>query len=451
MGMNDAELTHVVESLQRLVGGVISGAWQPSRDRVLLQVGTSLLVIVPRGPYARIATTGRRPKNPPKPYSFQGALRSRISGRLIGLTKHPNDRIVDLEFDEGRLHLRLTGRSGGLWIADGDTLLAAYDGPAPADLPPVPPRPVRDDAPRFRPEADQSWDQAADRYFSQAERTEKITQRRRQLERALRRELRRTRRLRRNLEGDLDRATRAPVLRRQADALAANLHTISKGAAAAVVEDLDDPDQTWTIALDPARPAAWTMEKLYRQARRLDRAGEQVLERLDVAEKRLQRLDIALHSVPDADRQGLDRIGALVPGQAHGRQEDAPRPFVTWTGPVGQVVLVGRNAKSNRILTFQRARGTDWWMHLRGAPGAHIVLRMQRAQSPPLDLLLAVAQIALVHARVAEGTAADVQYTRVRDVRSIPGAADGRVRVANEKVLRVTRDRAALDGWSRDL
>ena len=89
-------------------------------------------------------------------------------------------------------------------------------------------------------------------------------------------------------------------------------------------------------------------------------------------------------------------------------------------------------------------------LHLRGKPGAHVVIRTQPGQTPPLATLLAAANIALIQAKVPVGTAADIQYTRIKDVRSIPGDSGGRVRLANEKVLRVTRDPAALVGWTRE-
>lgn len=450
MGMNDAELVRVIDALQARIGAPFSGAWQPARDRVVIGLGDHHLLIVPRGPFARLHTIGRRPRNPPRPFSFQGALRAHLGGRLVRLDRIGGDRVVDLVFDRGALRLRLTGRSGGLWLVDGSAVVAAFDGPAPEALPSLPPRPPAAAEPRFLPEDGEDWDRAARRYFQAAEQRDRLRQGRIQLQKALRTELQRTRRLQENLERDLDRASRAPALRRQADALAATLHTLERGADTAVVADLEDPDRTWTIGLDPAKPATATMEKLYRQARRLDRAGDQVLERMEAADQRVLALEGALEEVADADREALTRLRALVPARRGGAPDDAPRPFITWTGPAGQVVLVGRNAKANRKLTFQTARGTDWWMHLRGVPGAHVVLRMNRDQTPSLPLLLAGAQIALVHGRIPEGSSADVQYTRVRDVRSIPGEAEGRVRLASEKVLHVARDRQVLSGWTRD-
>ena len=80
--MNDAELALVVEDLQALIGLSVSGLWQPARDRVVVGIGDRThLLCVPRGPVARMHTIARRPRNPPRPFSFQGACRSRLRGR----------------------------------------------------------------------------------------------------------------------------------------------------------------------------------------------------------------------------------------------------------------------------------------------------------------------------------------------------------------------------------
>jgi hypothetical protein len=73
-----------------------------------------------------------------------------------------------------------------------------------------------------------------------------------------------------------------------------------------------------------------------------------------------------------------------------------------------------------------------------------------RDGSAALPHLLAAAQIALAGARVAPGDAAEVQYTRVRDVRAIPGRP-GTVTVHDERVLRVVRDAVPPVGWTREV
>lgn len=451
MGMNDREIERVVQSLGALVGEPVTGAWQPGRDRVLVGVGADRLLLVPRGPWARLHRVRQRPRNPPRPFSFQGALRAHLHGALRGVEKIGHDRVVELRFDgDVRLHLRLTGRSGGLWLLRGDEILAAYDGPAPSALPALPERPPRDDPPRFEPTGDEAWDEAAARWFGAAERRHLVDERRSRVARAVDRALGSALRLRENLDRDLEKAEQAPTLRQQADLLAANLHAVARGVDQVALTALDGSGDVVWVELDPAISPAANMERLYARARRLDRVGEHVLERMEETEARIRALRDAAARVPSADDAALTAIERLLPPEPRrAGAPDARAPWTTWTGPGGEQVLVGRNEAGNRRLTFQRARGDDFWMHVRGRPGSHVVIPAPRDRPPPLDLLLAAAQITLIAAKVPVGTAVDVQYTRVRDVRSIPGEV-GRVRLASEKVLHVAREPGALVGWVHD-
>lgn len=451
MGMNDRELAAVVADLRDRVGEPVTGAWQPSRDRVIVGLGGDQVLFVPRGPWARVHGAARRPRNPKKPFSFQGALRAHLHGRLLAVDKVDGDRVVVFRFEgDLRLLLRLTGRSGGLWLLQGDEIVAAYDGPAPAALPELPEVTPREEVPRFTPRPGETWNEAAARWFTTAERQSRIDDQRRRVAKGLKRALDRAVRLQENLERDLERADTAPMLRRQADALAAHLHEVPRGADQIALADFDDPDRILWIALDPARSAAQNMQLLYSRARRLDRVGEHVIERMEEVGEQVRRIRDGLLRVDTADPEELDALEQLCPPEP--RRPDAPeaqRPWSTWTGPRGETVLVGRNAVGNRRLTFQRARGDDFWLHVRSRPGAHVIVPAAPDRPPSLERLLAAAQIALIHSKVTVGERADVQYARVRDVRSIPGEV-GRVRVDNEKVLHVVRDPAALVGWTHD-
>jgi predicted ribosome quality control (RQC) complex YloA/Tae2 family protein len=225
---------------------------------------------------------------------------------------------------------------------------------------------------------------------------------------------------------------------------------VPRGAATFRTTDWESGEEV-DIELDPALPASAAMERLYKQARRLDRVATQVRDRVAEVDRQVRSRREQLERIVDLTETELRAIAQRFPPERRSATTGpSARPYVEWTGPAGERVLVGRNAAANRRLTFQVARGTDWWMHVRDRPGAHLVLPMgARDRTPPLELLLAAAQIALTHAKLPAGTAAEVQYTRVRDVRAVPGEV-GRVTVANEKVLRVVRDPAALVGWSTD-
>ena len=232
-----------------------------------------------------------------------------------------------------------------------------------------------------------------------------------------------------------------------ADALAAALHTVPRGARAIDLPDLSDPDKTLHIELDPAKPASATMGRLYDKAGRLDRASSGILERLDTAERRAATLQADRASLDEADQAAITAILARWPVPLPKPKQDTPAaPFRTWTGPQGQVVYVGRNDRGNHALVFRHSRGRDWWLHVRDRPGAHVVLPMPHTgMAPSLEQLLVGAQIALAASGAKPGEAYDVVYARVSDLRPIK-SAPGKVLVRDERVLHVRRE--ALEGWT---
>jgi predicted ribosome quality control (RQC) complex YloA/Tae2 family protein len=54
------------------------------------------------------------------------------------------------------------------------------------------------------------------------------------------------------------------------------------------------------------------------------------------------------------------------------------RPYgqpLRYYSPQGFEIVVGRNARQNEEVTFAIGKGDDLWLHARGAPGAHVVIR----------------------------------------------------------------------------
>jgi predicted ribosome quality control (RQC) complex YloA/Tae2 family protein len=447
-----SELRHVVEDLQGLVGAPVRDAWVPTPTSVVLSVGRRLLLIE-SWPVPRLHTLARRPPSPATPYSFQGLLRARLAGRVDALRVVGDDRVVELTVGDVVLHARLFGRGGGLWLLAGDRVLAASTGPAPDALPPLPAAPRRQAAPRFAPVQDEDWSDAAERFFTGLVTAREEASVRRRLAAHLGRLRAREERLAANLRDDLAAASRADAVRHQADCLAASLHVVRRGQAEVIVPDVAEPDATVTVRLDPAHPPGWNVARLYERARRLERGASQVRERLATAEAAIGALAAAQASALAGDLSTLRGLAARwsLPDEAPPRAAGPSAPWATWRGPGGEVAWIGRSDTANHALVFRRARGRDWWVHVRDRPGAHVVLPSdRRGTAPPLELLLVAAQLALNAARVPAGERLDVQYARVADLRPVPGAGPGRVAVREERVLHVVSDPSRLDGWSRE-
>lgn len=120
-------------------------------------------------------------------------------------------------------------------------------------------------------------------------------------------------------------------------------------------------------------------------------------------------------------------------------------PFRRFVSSDGHLILVGRNARENDDLTFGLAKSEDLWLHARGTPGSHVVVRLDKGTDPPPETIRDAATLALLYSDLKKSGKGDVIYTRRKWVKKAKGQAPGAVTVTQEKSLYVTLDKPRLD------
>ena len=111
--------------------------------------------------------------------------------------------------------------------------------------------------------------------------------------------------------------------------------------------------------------------------------------------------------------------------------------LITYTLPGGWQVLVGRSDADNEVLSFRVARPEDWWFHVRGMPGSHVILQGPPGADPDRETLHRAAAIAAYHSKARTAGVVAVSGTRVRDVSKPRGAKAGTVHIRHEQVFKV--------------
>jgi predicted ribosome quality control (RQC) complex YloA/Tae2 family protein len=97
----------------------------------------------------------------------------------------------------------------------------------------------------------------------------------------------------------------------------------------------------------------------------------------------------------------------------------------------GFEVLVGKGDTDNDKLTFREAEPHDFWMHVAGCPGSHVIVRNpERLDALPKAVEERAATLAAWHskARGAKGKV-EVHVCRAGDVSKPRGFAPGEVRL----------------------
>jgi predicted ribosome quality control (RQC) complex YloA/Tae2 family protein len=113
------------------------------------------------------------------------------------------------------------------------------------------------------------------------------------------------------------------------------------------------------------------------------------------------------------------------------------RDFHRYTLEGEWIVLAGKTDEANDRLSLRVADPDDWWFHVKGMPGSHVVLRHRQDRTPDKSILRAAASIAAWHSKARNGGTTAVSMTRARHVSKPSGAKAGTVMIRKETVLLV--------------
>ncbi|MDQ2807549.1 MAG: NFACT family protein [Chloroflexota bacterium] len=285
------------------------------------------------------------------------------------------------------------------------------------------------------------------------------------------------------LQGELDRAAGFERERHKGELILAYMYGIEPGQT-----HLTIPEEGLTIKLDPDRTPLEQAQAMFREYQRARAAAAGVPARLEAVDLGLRyldeiatQLDLAedhdtihllraeLAALPDDATAATPATPAAAKGKrpepkgkgtpsqrdrhAKARQAGKLTPAVgkesrLATTPAKVVsrdginIYYGRSARQNDALTFNVAQPDDLWLHARGVPGSHVVIR-SGGKSVPESTVAEAARLAARHSKARADTAVDVIVTEKRHVRRVTGAPPGLVTVSNERVLRVRPGSAA--------
>jgi predicted ribosome quality control (RQC) complex YloA/Tae2 family protein len=105
--------------------------------------------------------------------------------------------------------------------------------------------------------------------------------------------------------------------------------------------------------------------------------------------------------------------------------------------PGDWIVLAGKTDADNDRLSLKVANPNDWWFHVRGMPGSHVILRAKPDEEPERDTLKKAAAISAYHSKARNGGVVAVSCTQARYVTKPKGAKPGTVSIRKETVLKI--------------
>ena len=115
------------------------------------------------------------------------------------------------------------------------------------------------------------------------------------------------------------------------------------------------------------------------------------------------------------------------------------------------IVLIGRSARDNDILSLKLASPPDFWFHVAGESGSHVVVRNpDRMTNLPRETRRFAAALAAGYSRARTGGRVAVHETRIRHISKKRGMEAGKVLMARHSTIRVQPLRLEEDSERTD-
>jgi predicted ribosome quality control (RQC) complex YloA/Tae2 family protein len=223
-----------------------------------------------------------------------------------------------------------------------------------------------------------------------------------------------------------------------ANIIMANLHQIPARAESVELYDFYR-DQPIRIKLKKDLTPQKNAEGYYRKSKNekieIDRLNE------NLAAREEEKIQIAGHLASINTIELLRELRTYI--KANGLTGAAPKGSVPAAELfkkveyMGYVILVGRNAKNNDLLTRQYASKEDLWLHARDVSGSHVVIKKQPGKNFPAPVIERAAELAAFYSKRKNDSLCPVIVTPKKYVRKLKGMPEGAVTIDKEDVVMV--------------
>ena len=238
------------------------------------------------------------------------------------------------------------------------------------------------------------------------------------------------------LSAELSECEEADKYRLWGELITGSLYMLTGKAKEATVTDYySDPPRAVTIPLDEKLTASQNAARYYKKYNKLKTARTIAAEQAEKARAELEYLKTVEASLALCDcaadvseiREELMKTGYLRrPVQAKGQKPKKTEPMYFHTS-LGREIICGKNNTQNDFLSTKFAEKSDWWFHVKGGAGSHVIMRCEPDEDPDARDFTEAAQAAAFFSDKRASANVAVDYTLAKFVKKPSGSAPGHV------------------------
>ena len=222
--------------------------------------------------------------------------------------------------------------------------------------------------------------------------------------------------------------------------LASNLHLVKKGDEKIIVPNYYNNNEDYEITLNPLLPPKKNLEAIFNKYQKAKRGISQINNQLEIANNDIKYYNCLLNQLKIAKVNDLYEIYQELGLKENITKKQARKnkPNITsFTTLDGINIYVGKNNVQNNYITFSIATKSDYFFHVQGVPGSHVIVKSSTLSE---DLGIIAGTIAAYFSPSRNATNVCVDYTQVKNLRKVPGMKGSFVTYKSYKSIFVKPD-----------
>lgn len=194
-----------------------------------------------------------------------------------------------------------------------------------------------------------------------------------------------------------------------------------------------------TIPLDIKYSIIENSSKYFKKYQKCKTSLQYIDKQIENAKNEIEYFDMLKYQLESANiNEALEIQDELVEGKYIFKKNNKPikkqKPkLLTYILENSTTISVGKNNIQNEYLTHKFAKGNEMWFHIKDGSGSHVVIHKEDPLNE--EEIRTAANIAAYYSSMNKSSSVAVDYTKVRNIKKIPGKRNCFVTYTNQKTI----------------
>ena len=269
-----------------------------------------------------------------------------------------------------------------------------------------------------------------------------------ELEKLVKKELKKANLKHTNLINDLAKAKENINFSHIGILLQSNLYKVKKGDTKVIVYDYLNNNQEVEIILNPLLDPAQNLKAIFNKAKKANNAITEVTKQIEKVINEIAYLNTLLFQISISNNSDLEEIknelmlNGYLKQSVKFKKKQLKLDFLTYKLE-DVIIYVGKNNTQNDYLTHKLASSNDYWFHVKDIPGSHVIVKVPENNPNYIlseTIIRTAANIAAYYSPAKTSSSVPVDYTKIRNLKKVPGFKGSFVTLTNQKTIYIDPD-----------